>query len=281
MENTGLRNPARLPRALQVTTKEMKRMRTTMFLLLAAVPHAAIWGQGSPRLGANLCGHVIDAATFIDARAQNASHEEAVVMRWLDPKGTAVHSALFMGRCIAKDGDTIDGRVIARVLPNSLAVSQAHGLTAWEAEFFNLPFEASAGGTPHRGVFSENRIVAELDPGKASAPGNASGSEPDFRWNEEQETVAVRSGIALIPAPVRYTYPASTPTNAQGDKPQAPAPAAKPGCAPQQAPKVNIHAPKKASAWACQHLGICADDKPVVVGADSGCPAAPASGQAK
>jgi hypothetical protein len=190
-----------------------------MFLLLAAVPPAATWaqngtpaaqnaqpGQGAVKPGAGLCGHVVDPATFLDARAQNSSHEEAIVMRWLDPKGTAVHSALFMGRCVAKDGDTIDGKVIVRVLPNSLVVSNKHGLTAWEAEYWDSPAEKGGRSTPHRGVFNENRFVTELDPTKASEPGSVSGSEADFHWNEEPETVAVKPGIALVPPSPRYAY---------------------------------------------------------------------------
>jgi hypothetical protein len=158
-----------------------------MILLSAALLPSAIWaqtktpaepnanaqpGQGSAKPGANLCGHVIDAGTFIDARARNASQEEAFVLRWLDPKGVAVHSGLFMGRCVARDGDTIDSKVIVRVLPNSLAVSARHALTAWEAEFFNYPGEQAGGGTPHRGVFNENGFVTELDPSKASEAGS-------------------------------------------------------------------------------------------------------------
>jgi hypothetical protein len=277
-------------------------MRMMMFLLMAAVAPSAIWaqtktpaapnanaqpGQGSPKLGANLCGHVIDAGTFVDARAQNASHEEAVVMRWLDPKGTAVHSALFMGRCVAKDGDTIDGKLIVRVLPNSLAVSDRHAISGWEAEFWSSSGEQAPGRTPHRGVFSDGRFVTELDPGKASEVGTASNIDPDFRWNEEEEILALKPGIVLVPSPLHYTYAtAPPPSNAQAadakvTPAQAPAPAAKPNCTPQapQGPRVNVKTPPKASAWACQHLGICSDNKPVPLNGDSGCPAAPASGQ--
>lgn len=47
-------------------------------------------------------------------------------------------------------------------------------------------------------------------------------------------------------------------------------------CAPQaqQGPNVKVQTPRKASAWACQHLGICTDDKPVQIsGNGNGCPA--------
>ena len=198
-------------------------MKTMMILLLAAVPPAAMWaqngtpsapntnpGQGMAKPGANLCDHVIDAGTFLDARAQNAIHEEAVVIRWLDPKGTAVHSSLFMGRCVAKDGDTIDSKLIARVLPNSLAVSNKHGLTAWEAEYWDFPTEKGGRNTPHRGVFNENRFVMELDPSKVSEAGSVSIADPDFRWNEEAETIAVKPGIVLVPPSPRYAFQAAS-----------------------------------------------------------------------
>jgi hypothetical protein len=246
-----------------------------MILLLASVLPAATWaqspqpGQGSAKPGANLCGHEMDAATFVDARAQNATHEEAVVMRWLDPKGTAVHSALFMGRCVAKDGDDIDGKLIVRVLPNSLAISNKHGLTAWEAEYWDSPAEKGWRGTPHRGIFSDGRLVTELDPAKASEPGVGSAADPDFHWNEEAETVAVKPGIALVPVTPAYAFR------------NPPPPPAKSNCTPQaqQTPKVSVKAPPKASAWACQHLGICPDNKPVVIESSPGCPATPAGGQ--
>jgi hypothetical protein len=200
-------------------------MRTTMIFLLAVLPPSAIWaqdtkptapnatntqpGQGSAKPGANLCGHVIDAGTFVDARAQNASHEDAWVIRWLDPKGTAVHSALGMGRCVVKDGDTIDGKVIVRVLPNSLAVSNRHALTGWEAEYWNYPGEQAH--TPHRGAFSDGRFITELDPSKASELGSTADAEPDFRWNEEQETLVLKPGVVLIPPPVHFAYQPAAP----------------------------------------------------------------------
>jgi hypothetical protein len=200
-------------------------MKTMMILLLAAVPPAAIWaqtrtptaqsantqpGQGEAKQGANLCGHVIDAGTFLDARAQNATHEEALVMRWLDPRGTAVHSSLFMGRCVARDGDTIDSKLIVRVLPNSLAVSDRHGLTAWEAEYWDSPAEKGGRSTPHRGVFNENRFVTELDPSRVSEAGSVSDADPDFRWNEEAETIAVKPGIVLVSPSPRYAFQATS-----------------------------------------------------------------------
>ena len=211
-------------------------MRTMMFLLMAAVPPSATWAQnGTPSAananaqpaqgralpGATVCGHSMDAGTFIDARAQNASHEEAVMMRWLDAKGTAVHSGLFMGRCVAKDGDTIDSKIIVRVLPNSLAVSNKHGLTAWEAEYWDSPAEKGWRSTPHRGVFNENRFVTELDPTRVSEAGSVSSAEADFRWDEEQETVVLKPGIAPVPATPAYAFRNAPPPLKSNCTPQA------------------------------------------------------------
>ena len=280
-------------------------MKKMLFLLMAATLPSAMWGQNTQSIlpngiaqaqqgqgraspGVNVCGHSMDAGTFIDARAQNASHEEAVVMRWLDAKGTAVHSGIFMGRCVAKDGDTIDSKIIVRVLPNSVAVSNKHGLTLWEAEYWEFPGEEGRHGTPHRGLFDENRFVTELDPAKASEPGSVSGADPDFRWNEEQESIVLKPGIALLPPPPPiYRFRDGTtsnngqPPNAPSTPAQTPAPPVKPNCTPQtqQGPKVNVKAPPKVSAWTCQHLGVCPDNKPVVLNPDNGCPAAPTPGQ--
>jgi hypothetical protein len=270
-------------------------MRTMMILLLAASLPAATWAQKGTQAGqgaqmppgTRYCGHALDAGTFVDARAKNASGEEALVMRWLDPRGTAVHSALFMGRCVAKDGDTIDGKVIVRVLPNSLAVSDRHALTAWEAEYWNYSGEQAGGRTPHRGAFSDSHFVAELDASKASELGGVSGADPDFRWNEEQETLTVKPGILPPPpAPLNYTYAPAAPSNsaqppsAPSGPTQSPAPTAKP-CTPQaqQGPDVKVYGPQKSLTWTCVHLGICAGGKPVVLGGGNGCPAAPATGQ--
>jgi len=258
-----------------------------MILVLAALLPSATWAQNKPQVGqgaepgARYCGHVMDAGTFVDARARNASGEQALVIRWLDQKTNTVHSGLFMGRCVAKDGDKmIDGKIIARILASSLAVSEKHALTGWEADYWNHAGEQTGGGTPHRGVFNENRFVAELDASKASDPNSASSADPDFRWDEEQETLTLKPGILPPPPPtVNYTYRTAPPPSAPSEPAQAPAPAAKPNCTPQQGPKVNVQVSKKASTWACVHLGICPDDKPVVLNRDNGCPGPPAPGQ--
>jgi hypothetical protein len=157
-------------------------------------------------LGMTLCGHVIDQGTFVDAVSANASGQEAFAIRWLDPRTTVVHSAVFTGakRCVAVDGDAIDGKVIVRALPNALAVSNQNALTAWESEYWNSPDEQAKGGAPHRGVFIENRFLAELDPRKASAPFSRNLSlrdeKEDFRWEKDRELLTLKPGIALAAA---------------------------------------------------------------------------------
>ncbi len=214
-------------------------------------------------LGMTLCGHAADEGTFVDADVQNASREEAFAIRWLGPRGTVVHSAVFTGRtrCVVTDGDTVDGRLVVRALPNSLAVSNQHAMTAWEAEYWNSPAEQGAGGTPHRGVFIENRFLTELDPQKASAVDSRDLTDEsrDFRWNDEQETLAVKPEVVLA----GQARPVS---------------AVKTNCPPQHGAKVKAQVPQKPSVWACKHLGICADDRPAQ-GSGGGCPAAPADGQ--
>jgi hypothetical protein len=136
------------------------------------------------------------------------------------------------------------------------------------------------GGPSLRGIFNENRFVTELDPDKASEQGGASAADPDFRWNEEQETLMVKPSLLPPPPPPKnYAYGPAAASNDKVPPPsplpppaQPPAPTAKPNCTPQaqQGPKVNVKTPPKASAWACKTLGICSDNKPVVLNPDNG-----------
>jgi hypothetical protein len=156
--------------------------------------------------GTKFCGeHIVNDGTFVDAFARNDSHK-AFAVRWLDREpGTAVHTAIFTGegRCVVMDGDSLqDGISISRVMPNSLAVSAKHGLTAYEAEYWKSPSERSGGGAAHRGVMIENRFLIELDPHKASAPFslNANDEDRDFWWNDEKERLEMRPGVVIVPA---------------------------------------------------------------------------------
>src|SRR5262249_35125541 len=63
---------------------------------------------------------------------------------------------------------------------------------------------------------------AEIDPSKSSDAGSAgnANAEPDFRWNEERETIDLKPGVVLVPPPLHYTYqPASSPCAAAPAKP--------------------------------------------------------------
>jgi hypothetical protein len=155
-------------------------------------------------VGLTLCGHVIDEGTYLDAAPHTTSQHYAFAVRWLDSRSSAVHTAIFSNgkRCVVTDGETVDGKVVARALPNSLAVSNRHALVAWEAEYFNSAAEQAKGGTPHRGVFIENRFLTELDPHKASVAGSRDVTDEtrDFRWNEAQETLPMKPGVVLTEA---------------------------------------------------------------------------------
>lgn len=169
--------------------------------------------------GMSVCGHIVDEGTFVDAASLSASSEEAIAIRWLDPKGTVVHTAIFTRRkrCVVKDGDTVDGKSILRAMSNSLAVSNQHALTAWEAEYWNSPAEQSKGGAPHRGVFIEFRFLVELDPRKASPLGSRDLSDGDknrdFRWNDEQETLAVKPEVILASTAASSAPPKTSPSS--------------------------------------------------------------------
>lgn len=151
--------------------------------------------------GTKFCGdHVIGQDTFLVALALGDSRkEEAFVARWLEPEREGIHSAVFTrSRCIASDGDIVDGKRISKILPNSLAVSSQHGLVAYEALYFDHP----AGGpeTPQdvrRGVFIESRFLLEIDPHKASALSGPKDEDRDFSWNAQTERIDMRPGVAL------------------------------------------------------------------------------------
>ena len=192
-------------------------------------------------MGMTLCGHLADGGTFVDAANFNPSQEEAIAMRWLDPKGSTVHSAIVTGakRCVVKDGDEVDGKLIARVIPDSVVVSAKHALTAYEAEFFNSPSEKAKGGASHRGLFIENGLAAELDPHKAKASNslNVRDEDRDFWWNDEKETVVLRPGVVLASVPAGATAPTPASTRPVGQA--APLAAVAPAC----------ESPKQLSVW--------------------------------
>jgi hypothetical protein len=93
------------------------------------------------------------------------------------------------------------------------------------------------------------------------------------RLLKEQEIEKLRKQNDALKAPPPTAPPPAPPAQAMV--------LPKPNCAPQeqQGPKVTMKAPPKAATWACVHLGICTNNKPVVLNPDNGCNAAPAIGQ--
>lgn len=115
--------------------------------------------------------------------------------------------------------------------------------------------------------------VAQASPPKALSPEDAELqrlAEERKQLLKEQEIEKMRKqneALKAPPQPPNQVQPSVSP--------------AKP-CPPPtpQGPKVSIKTPPIASAWACQHLGVCADSKPAPPNGDRGCAAAPANGQA-
>jgi hypothetical protein len=192
----------------------------------------AHWGL----VGYKFCGdHTVGDATWVDAFERSEDYE-AFAVPWLGREpGIAAHSAIFTnsGRCVAIDGGvTKDGQVIAAVMPNSMAVSRAHGLVAYEAEYWSSVSSRDAGLTPHRGIFIENRLLGEVNTEKGSAPFHLNDDtlNPDFHWNNADETLDLKPGVVL---PREGRKPLFTPNPALVKQPAVPPapPAAQNGCA--------------------------------------------------
>jgi hypothetical protein len=192
----------------------------------AAYPFESPWVSAIIS-GATLCGHLVDDGTFLDAVSFNAAGQMAFVIRWLDWRpGTIVHSALLTGAdtCFVTDGAIVDGKVIARAMPNSLAVSNQHAFVAWEGEYWNSPLESTT-RSPHRGAFIGNKFAFEIDQRNATPatmPDKLKFSS-DFRWSNVNEVLVPKPGIVLIPASPVIAAPAR--------------PAALPKAAPTAMPK--------------------------------------------
>ncbi len=156
--------------------------------------------------GMKFCGdHVLGEGVYLEALALDDSRkDEAFVARWLESErnSNAPHTAVFSTkRCVATDGDILEGKSIVRILPNSLAISNQHGLVAYEALYVDHPGEG-LGADVRRGIFIENRFLIELDPRTASPLGGELGDETrDFSWNGEKERLDMRPGVFLAPAP--------------------------------------------------------------------------------
>jgi hypothetical protein len=163
-------------------------------------------------------------------------------------------------------------------MPNSLAVSNQHGLVAYEAQYLPSRSGSFSGGVIRRGVFVEERWVADLDPAKASPLDslNLEDAGSDFWWGLGEEKLEIRPGVAIVPAtqapPVR--------PSAQAAAPQAQRPAASPTPAPRQSPQTGCDA-SKTPAKKPRLSGVALPDSvaKALQKLQSPCPAAPANGQ--
>jgi hypothetical protein len=206
--------------------------------------------------GTKFCGeHTFGQWTFLEAVALNESRKEEVfVATWLEHEDGSgeVHSAVFTDkRCIAIDGQVVDGKLISKILPSSLAASRQNGLVAYEAYFFDHPAEAPGGAQfIQRGVFIENRFFVGLGYGNGSVPSRSVRDEGrDFWWSDQQERLEMRSGVALDPATAlvvpmqakEYLAPRSaTPSTQQPTAPPAPDCAETPKA---KKPRFGLHLP--------------------------------------
>ena len=212
-------------------------------------------------LGLTACGHKVDEGTFVDADPVSSSHEQAFAVRWLDPNpGDIVHTAIFTGslRCVVMDGVVVDGRVIARALPNSLAVSNQHALTAWEGDYWNSSTEQLRGVPPHRGLFIENRFAFEIDRRNASVPNgpDLDDATRDFRWNDEKELIVPKPGIALPSASIPMSASGTWERRPIAASASAPVASANPSVASPAA------APRQPSATSVNNTPVLAKARP-------------------
>jgi hypothetical protein len=153
-------------------------------------------------LGSMFCGsHFVDEGTNLDELARSEAGD-AYLARWVDPEraSSLVHTALFTGdRCIAQDGDLIEGKRISKVVPGALTISPK-GLVAYEAFYVDQHGAAGPPQTFRLGIFVENRFIADLDPQKAAPLASSEGNR-DFRWQNDQ--LDIKPEIILHVAPVQ------------------------------------------------------------------------------
>jgi hypothetical protein len=180
---------------------------------------------------------------------------------------------------VAIDGLTLrDGKSILAVMPNSLAISNQHGLIAYEAEYSPSPSGNFNVGAAHRGLFVEDRWVADLDSQKASPPFSPELDVAglDFRWGVAEEKLEIKPGVAI--APVTQAPPVRT--SAQTAPPQAQRPAAPPTPASRQSSQNGCDS-SKTPAKKTRFGGVALPDSvaKALQKLQSPCPAGPAGGQ--
>lgn len=111
---------------------------------------------------------------------------------------TAVYTSK---RCIARDGDTVNGKRIERILPNSLAITK-DGLVAYEAMYVDHSFGVLTDHL-HLGVFIEHQFVFEID---TWSDEYRKSSRHDFDL-EDDGSIVPWPGIILSAAPIPYQRP--------------------------------------------------------------------------
>jgi hypothetical protein len=118
---------------------------------------------------------------------------------------------------------------------------------------------------------AEKPAVVQAPPAKVLSPEDAELQhleEERKRLLKEQEIEKLRKQNDALKAPPPPPIPAQPPAQAQAVIPPAkPCPSQT-----QQGPKLSVRTPPKASAWACQHLGVCTDNRPAPQNDDSGAP---------
>jgi hypothetical protein len=189
---------------------------------IASQSQAILESTKAQLIGSTFCRHVIDATTFVDALAFGRTGLDSFIVRWLDPNpGSPVHTAVYSPtlECLAKDGDTVDGKRIVQILPNSLASSAKHRLIGWEALYEEVPIDRASSPTLHRGAFTESKFSFELDPVRASTLDSFAQEPPDYGFDDNREVLIPRPGVLRVatrpqaPATPATQPPSSSQTN--------------------------------------------------------------------
>ncbi len=149
------------------------------------------------------CGDkTVTEGVVIDAAVTNDSGQKAFVIRWLDQDAhqfEQVHSAVIaFSKCIASDGDDIDGLRIQRILPDSLAISKRG--VAYEVRYIESPKY-----DPQYAVIFDGHLAFRLDETLWNDEGYRFTSQ-DFILTSEGKIFADIHAIA--PAEAKPQYPA-------------------------------------------------------------------------
>lgn len=136
--------------------------------------------------GGNVGGFTLPRDAAIDGSALNDTGEAAIVIHYSE--GGREHTAVLTPkRLVAKDGDTIDGKIITRVIGTSLSINAAN----------RVAFEVLFGDPGQTGIFVERKFIVAL---------SQAGSQDDFLLNDDGKVV-LRAAVAVpqvqTPAPAQ------------------------------------------------------------------------------